>query len=50
MIEVTSIERRTRMSTSEQDCKDRTHGCYSFWEHLRHVQKVEAIEQAERTE
>ena len=33
---------------NKQDCKDRTHGGYSFWEHLRHVQKVEAIEQAER--
>lgn len=26
---------------NRQDCKDRTHGCYSNWEHLRLLQREE---------
>lgn len=29
---------------NKQDCRDRTHCCYSNWEHLRLLQKEEAAE------
>ncbi|MCI6698423.1 MAG: hypothetical protein MR488_04575 [Lachnospiraceae bacterium] len=29
---------------NRQDCRDRTHGCFSNWEHLRLLQKEEAAE------